>query len=106
MPGSATRAAVGSSSLMLLSFRLGRLLDRRHIAGQRRAVHVTDLVAVVEAAGAAHHLGVVPDDDVARSPDVRIHEAGLRRMFRNLAHKYQGFRDRPAPALLGMRGQE
>src|SRR5207237_4941804 len=106
MPGSGTRAAVGSSSLMLLSFRLGRLLDRRHVAGQRRAAHVTDLVAVVEAAGAVHHLAVVPHDDVARSPDVRIHEVGLRRMFRQIAQEHAGFRDGPALDRPGMRGQE
>src|SRR3954449_12817238 len=109
MPGSATRAAVGSSSLMLLSFRLGRLLDRRHVAGQRRAAHVTDLVAVVEAAGggawlggvshvtdlvavveaagAVHRLAVVPHDEIAPAPGMRINKAGLYRMFRQIAQK-------------------
>src|SRR6266699_6712112 len=106
MPGSATRAAVGSSSLMLLSFRLGRLLDRRHVAGQRRAAHVTDLVAVVEAAGSVHDLPVVPHDEIAPAPGMRINKAGLYRMFRQIAQKHAGFRDGPALDRPGMRGKE
>src|SRR5438270_12882773 len=106
MPGSATRAAVGSSSLMLSSFRLGRLLDRRHVASQGRAAHVTDLVAVVEAAGAMHHLAVVPHDDVARPPGMGIDEFGLCRVLAQIAEEHAGLGDGPALDCAGMRRAE
>src|SRR5439155_12259586 len=107
MPGSATRAAVGSSSLIghfLLSCRvIARLRDGRRVPGQGRAAHVADLVAVVEPAGAVHRLAVVPHDEIARTPRVRVDEPGLYRMFRQIAQEHAGFGNGPALDRAGMR---
>src|SRR5260221_14671534 len=50
---------------------IGRLLDRRGVAGEGRAAHVADLVAVVEAAGGGQGLAGVPPYADARPPDTR-----------------------------------
>src|ERR1700704_238107 len=110
MPGSDTRAAVGSSSLIgyfLRSCRvLARLFDRRGVAGKGRAAHVADLIAVVEAAGTVHRLAVVPHHEIAGPPDMRIDEFALRRVLGQVAQEYARLGDRPALDGAGMRRQK
>src|SRR5438067_9906378 len=158
MPGSATRAAVGSSSLMTssllvrlercpyaskLSFRdrrrrgpesmntglwnmdsglaalprpgmtargscgvVGRLLNGRRVPGEGRAAHVADLVAGVEAAGAMHHLAVVPHDEIARPPGVRVDQLGLCVVLGQVAQEHARIGHRPTLDRPGMLRQK
>src|ERR1700704_2197207 len=67
---------------------IGRLLDRRGVAGESRAAHVADLVAVVEAAGAGHRLAGFPHHEIAGPPDMRIDEFALRGVLGQIAQEH------------------
>src|SRR2546421_8157675 len=64
---------------------------QRHLAFDRRAMHVAPVLLVVERRGAMLRAAVVPQHGVAGAPAMPIHEVGLHRKLLQRTNKLGAF---------------
>src|SRR5215813_2076007 len=103
-PGYGAWATVEPSPLSVV-IELRRVLrGGRAFAHQRGPAHVARLVGR-ERAGAVHGLAVVPHDEVADPPLVRIDELALGGVLGQVAQEQPRLRQRPAQDRARVRGQ-
>src|SRR5437764_15295399 len=99
MPAGST---LWSSGSIALSRRGGLLLDGGDTVGQGGAAQIARIFLVLVASRPVHGRAVVPHDQVADPPCVRIHELTLGRMLGQFAKQKHRFRHRPADDAAGM----